>query len=245
LVSQLIDFIKSVLHINPGMLVDSVGPTLAYVSIFAIIFSESGLLIGLFFPGDSLLFTAGFLASQGILSLPILIAICVAAAISGDAVGFAFGKRVGRRLYDRPDSRFFKRKHLQTAQAFYEVHGGKTIIIARFVPIVRTMAPIVAGAANMDYRRFVVFNATGGIIWGAGMPIAGFILGSLIPDVDKYLLPIVGLVILLSLAPSAVHFLLERRRERRLHEQTMSASRMQPVVGSGDEGTLREDRAES
>jgi membrane-associated protein len=245
LLSQLIDLVKSILHISPAALVESFGPTIAYVGIFAIIFSESGLLIGLFFPGDSLLFTAGFLASQAILSLPILIVISVAAAISGDAVGFAFGKRVGRRLYDRPDSRLFKQKHLQTAQAFYDKHGGKTIIIARFVPIVRTMAPIVAGAANMDYRRFVAFNAVGGILWGAGMPVAGFVLGSIIPDVDKYLLPIVGLIVLLSLAPSAIHLLMERRKEQHLHEQMRQVDGVRGIGAQGEEVALREDRAES
>ena len=176
-----------------------------YVGIFSIIFAESGLLFGVFLPGDSLLFTAGFLASQGLLSLPVLILGCVVAAVSGDAVGYIFGKRVGRRLYARDDSRWFRRKHLLAAEAFYQRHGGKAIIIARFVPIVRTFAPIVAGAANMRYRRFALFNVVGGFLWGLGLPAAGYILGSAIPDVDRYLLPIVAAIVIASVLPNVLH----------------------------------------
>lgn len=180
-----------------------------YAGIFAIIFAESGLLFGVFLPGDSLLFTAGFLASQGLLSLPVLVLGCVAAAISGDAVGFAFGRRVGRRLYERGDSRWFKRKHLLAAEAFYERHGGKAIVIARFLPVVRTFAPVVAGAANMRYPRFALFNVAGGLLWGLGLPVAGYALGSAIPDVDRYLLPIVGAIVVLSALPSVLHVVRE------------------------------------
>ena len=181
--------------------------------IFAIVFAESGLLVGIFLPGDSLLFTAGFLASEGYLNIGVLMLVCVAAAISGDAVGYTFGRRVGRKLFERPDSRFFKRKHLLAAEAFYEKHGGKTIILARFMPIVRTLAPIVAGVGAMRYRRFVIFNALGGVLWGAGVTGVGYLLGSTIPDIDHYLLPIIAAIVLVSVAPSLIHIAVNHRQE--------------------------------
>jgi membrane-associated protein len=181
--------------------------TVGIIGVFAIVFAESGLLIGFFLPGDSLLFTAGFLASQGIFSLPILLIGCAVCAIAGDSVGYAFGRRVGRRLFLREDSKIFKKKHLQAAEAFYEKHGGKAIVLARFIPIVRTFAPIVAGIGEMEYRRFVTFNILGGLLWAVGVTVAGYFLGSLIPDVDKYLLPILAVIIFISLLPSIIHVL--------------------------------------
>lgn len=184
-------------------LIESVG----YIGLFAIIFAESGLLIGFFLPGDSLLFTAGFLASQNILSLPILLVTCFVAAVLGDNVGYAFGHRVGKRLFQREDSLFFHKKNVLKAQQFYEKHGAKTIVIARFMPIVRTFAPIVAGIGTMHYRTFVVYNLVGGALWALGLNLAGYFLGSFIPDVDRYLLPIVAVIIIASIAPSAIHIL--------------------------------------
>jgi membrane-associated protein len=184
-----------------------------YVGLFIIVFAESGLLIGFFLPGDSLLFTAGFLASQGVFDIVVLVLLFMVAAITGDSVGYAFGYRVGRRLFERPDSRFFKRKHLLATEAFYEQHGGKTIILARFLPVVRTFAPIVAGVAHMKYRRFLMYNVAGGILWGAGVPLAGYWLGSVIPDVDKYLIPIVLAIIVISVLPTALHIWKEHREE--------------------------------
>lgn len=178
-----------------------------YVGLFLIVFAESGLLIGFFLPGDSLLFTAGFLASQGFFDLVVLSVICGVAAITGDSVGYAFGRRVGRRLFLREDSRFFKKKHLEAAEAFYEKHGAKTIVLARFMPIVRTFAPIVAGISEMNYRRFVTYNIVGGLLWGVGVTVAGYALGNVIPDVDQYLLPIIVVIVLVSVAPSAIHIL--------------------------------------
>lgn len=196
-------------HLDLAELIKAVG----YIGLFIIIFAESGLLIGLFLPGDSLLFTAGFLAAQGFLDLPLLILVCVAAAISGDAVGYTFGRRVGRRLFERADSRWFKRKHLLAAEAFYEKHGGKTIVIARFLPIIRTLAPIVAGVATMRYRRFAAFNIAGGMLWGAGVTTSGYLLGNAIPNVDRYLLPIIFVIIVVSSLPSILHLLAEHRQE--------------------------------
>lgn len=181
--------------------------TIGYVGVFAIVFAESGLLIGFFLPGDSLLFTAGFLASQEILSLPVLLIGCAICAIAGDSVGYAFGRRVGRRLFQRENSTFFKKKYLLAAESFYEKHGGKAIVLARFVPIVRTFAPIVAAIGEMEYHRFVSFNIIGGLLWAVGVTIAGYFLGSVIPDVDKYLLPILAVIIFVSLLPSIIHVL--------------------------------------
>lgn len=182
-----------------------------YLGLFAIVFAESGLLFGVFLPGDSLLFTAGFLASQGFLSLPLVIVTCVAAAILGDAIGYAFGRRVGRRLFERCDSRWFKRKHLLAAEAFYEKHGGKAIVIARFLPVVRTFAPIVAGVGDMRYRRFALFNVAGAVLWGAGVTAAGYLLGNAIPDIDRYLLPMILAIIVVSALPGLAHLSASRR----------------------------------
>ncbi len=188
-----------------------------YLLVFGFVFAESGLLIGFFLPGDSLLFTAGFLASleQPVFSLPALLIGCFLAAVTGDSVGYAFGRRVGRKLFQREDSLLFHKKNLTRAQEFYEKHGGKTIVLARFMPIVRTFAPIVAGMGEMAYRRFVFFNLFGGLLWAIGVSMAGYFLGSLIPDVDRYLLPIVAVIILISVAPTAYHVLKEP--ENRTH----------------------------
>lgn len=179
--------------------------TVGYIGVFAIVYAESGLFIGFFLPGDSLLFTAGFLASQDVLSLPVLVVGCFLAAVLGDSTGYAFGRRVGKRLFQRGDSRFFHKKNVLRAQAFYEKHGAKTIVLARFVPIVRTFAPIVAGIGEMPYRTFVIFNVFGGLLWAVGVTLGGYFLGNLIPDVDKYLLPIIFLIILVSVLPGILH----------------------------------------
>lgn len=182
-----------------------------YLLVFGFVFAESGLLIGFFLPGDSLLFTAGFLASleQPVFSLPVLLIGCFIAAVTGDSVGYAFGRRVGRRLFQREDSLLFHKKNLIRAHEFYEKHGGKTIVLARFMPFVRTFAPIVAGMGEMEYGRFVAFNLIGGLLWAVGVTLAGYFLGSLIPDVDRYLLPIIAIIILISVAPAAYHVLKE------------------------------------
>jgi len=175
--------------------------TAGYFGLFFIIFAESGLFFGFFLPGDSLLFTAGFLASQGFFNIFVLLGLSAFAAISGDSVGYSFGRRVGKAIFKKDDSLFFNKKNLLKAQQFYEKHGSKTIVLARFVPIVRTFAPIVAGAAGMKYRTFITYNLIGGFVWTFGMLLGGFFLGSVIPDVDKYLLPIIGLIIFVSVLP--------------------------------------------
>ena len=183
--------------------------TVGYLGVFAIVFLESGLLIGFFFPGDSLLFTAGFLASQGYLDIKILIAGCFIAAVAGDSIGYYIGYKLGPKIFKKDQSIFFHKKNLEIAQIFYEKHGGKTIILARFVPIIRAFAPVVAGAGNMNYRKFLTYNLVGGMLWAIGITASGYYLGSLIPNVDKYLLPIVGLIIIASILPAVHHALMD------------------------------------
>ncbi len=188
--------------------------TIGLLGVAAIIFTESGLLIGLFLPGDSLLFTAGFLASQGYLDIRWLVVACFLAAVAGDQVGYACGLRVGRALLQREDTRFFKKRYLYRAEQFFARHGGKAVILARFIPIVRTGTPIVAGMGRMRYRRFVLANVSGAALWAIGITLTGYWLGSAIPGVDQYLLPIVLGIVLVSLTPSALHLWRERRAIR-------------------------------
>jgi membrane-associated protein len=189
--------------------------TFGYVGIIAIIFAESGLFFGFFLPGDSLLLTAGLLASRGELSLPLLLLTLPPAAVLGDNVGYWFGKKVGAPIFSRENSLLFRRKNLLAAKAFYDKHGGKTITLARFMPFIRTFVPIVAGAVEMEYRRFFFFNLVGGLLWAAGVTIAGYYLGqSFPPDVlDRYFLLILVAVIFLSALPSLIHMWKEYRHE--------------------------------
>jgi membrane-associated protein len=184
-----------------------------YIGLTLIIFMETGLLIGFFLPGDSLLVTAGLLAATGVvkLNLIFLLLLLIPAAIIGDAVGYWIGRRAGRALFQREDSRFFKRKHLLRTQAFYERHGGKTIVLARFVPIVRTFAPVVAGAAEMPYRRFAYFNIFGGIGWVVSMTCLGYFLGTVIPGLDKHIELLALVIIAISLLPLGIEWLRHRR----------------------------------
>lgn len=200
-----------VLHFDVKQIVTLFGP-FATLAIAGAVFAESGLFFGAFLPGDSLLFTAGFLASQGFLNIYLLVPILFLSAVLGDSVGYAFGHKVGKRLFRREDSIFFHKKHLVSAELFYEKHGGKTILIARFLPIVRTFAPIVAGMGSMRYRRFLAYNLVGGFLWAVCITLAGYFLGRLIPDVDKYLLPIILLIIFASVAPTAWHIFKEKKQ---------------------------------
>lgn len=181
--------------------------TVGYLGVFAIVFAESGLFFGFFLPGDSLLFTAGFLASQGFFNIAILATGCFIAAVIGDSVGYWMGKKYGKRLFHKEDSLFFHKDHLVRANTFYKKHGGKTIIIARFMPFIRTFAPIVAGIGDMTYSSFLFFNVIGGFFWAVGLTTLGFYLGNAIPNVDKYLLPIIGLIVFVSISPGLYHAL--------------------------------------
>ena len=189
--------------------------TFGAIGLFLIVFAESGLLFGFFLPGDSLLFTAGLLSSQDKLpALWILLVGCFLSAVAGDQVGYQFGARVGPSLFRRPDSRLFRHEYIERAQRFYDVHGSKTIVLARFVPIVRTFAPILAGVGRMDYRRFVTFNVLGGLLWAVGVTTLGYVLGETVPDIDRYLLPAIAVIIGLSLIPVALEWRKARRRKR-------------------------------
>lgn len=199
---DLIDFIKYV-----GVL-----------GVALVIFAESGLLIGFFLPGDSLLFTAGFLTFTGYLPINIhlLVAILFISAALGDSVGYAFGRRVGHRVFNRQSSLLFKQENVQKAQTFYEKHGGKTIIIARFIPIVRTFAPVVAGVAKMNYRTFLSFNLIGAFLWAAGVTYLGYFAGSWFEsvgiEIDTVILPIVLVIILLSVLPPLFHVFKDKKQ---------------------------------
>jgi membrane-associated protein len=186
-----------------------------YTVLAAIVFAETGLLAGFFLPGDSLLVTAGLVAvGSDTLDIRWLVPLLSAAAIAGDSTGYAIGRRLGPLLFRREDSRFFKRAYLERTQHFYEKYGAKTIVIARFVPIVRTFAPTVAGAARMHYPTFLLYNVVGGIGWVASMTLAGYFLGRSIPDIEKHLHLIVGIVIVLSFLPILHEWRSHRRRQR-------------------------------
>jgi membrane-associated protein len=184
--------------------------------VFAIIFAESGLFFGFFLPGDSLLVTAGLLASTHKLGSPhlnlaALLIGCAVAAIAGDQVGYVFGDRVGPRLFTRPESRLFKPEYLHKSREYLDTRGAKMIVLARFVPAVRTFTPIVAGASRMHYRVFLPYNVLGGLLWACGVTLAGYALGSSVKNIDRYLLPIIAVVVIVSLIP----VMLEIRNARR------------------------------
>ena len=190
-----------------------------YVGLFAIVFAESGLFFGFFLPGDSLLFTAGFVASQGLFNLPLLMALLIVAAVTGDSVGYWSGEKFGRRLFTNEQSFWRNPKRLEAAHAFYEKHGGKAIVLARFIPAVRTFVPIAAGMARMSYRKFLMWNILGGIGWVVSMSLGGYYLTELIQsrlglaekDIDKVLLPVIFIIIVVSALPAIWHMYSENR----------------------------------
>jgi len=184
-----------------------------YVALAVIVFTETGLLIGFFLPGDSLLITAGLVAAAGGLDIWLLNVLLSAAAIVGDSVGYAIGYRAGPHIFTREDSRWFSKKHLVRTREFYERHGAKTIVIARFVPIIRTFAPVVAGVGQMSYRRFLFYNVAGGLGWVLSMTWAGYLLGNVVPNIDRHIHIVVIVVIVLSVIPIAVEVFRERRRQ--------------------------------
>ena len=175
------------------------------------IFAETGLLLGFFFPGDTLLFAAGLLAARGYFHIGLLLLVAIAAAVIGDGVGYYIGKRFGREVFVREDSLFFKKKSVDRAQAFFLKHGKITILLARYVPVVRTFAPVVAGVGDMPYRSFFTYNLAGGILWCCSIGLAGYFLGARIPNIDKYVLPIILLVFVFSFVPVIAEFISERR----------------------------------
>jgi membrane-associated protein len=185
-----------------------------YSVLAAIVFAETGLLVGFFLPGDSLLVTAGVFAKLGLLDVVALNALLVPVAIAGDAVNYLIGRRTGPLIFRREEGLLFRRAHLERAQRFYARHGGKTIILARFLPILRTFAPYAAGMAGMPYRRFAAFNVVGAFAWVLGMTMTGYVIASIMPDAEKNILWIILIVIVLSFVPGAIEVLRERRRRR-------------------------------
>lgn len=183
-----------------------------YVALVAIVFTETGLLIGFFLPGDSLLITAGLVAAAGGFDIWLLNGLLSVAAIGGDSVGYAIGYRAGPRIFTREDSRWFSRTHLVRTREFYERHGGKTIVLARFIPIIRTFAPVVAGVGQMQYRHFLAYNVLGGIGWVASMTWAGYLLGRTIPDIGRYIHLVIAVVVIISVIPIGVELWKARAR---------------------------------
>ena len=200
------------MHFDLRALIQAFG----YPLVWSIVFAESGLLVGFLLPGDSLLFVAGFLCSVPKTGLDIRVMAfgCFVFAVLGDSVGYYTGKRFGRKLFDQADSKFFKKKHLIAAEEFFDRQGKVAIIMARFMPFVRTFAPIVAGIAAMRYKTFMQYNVVGGLLWGIGLTLLGYFLGRTIPEdqIDKYLIPITLMIMFISLSPSVFHFLKERQR---------------------------------
>ena len=221
--------------LNPKIIIDTLLNWLGvyvYFGLFLIIFAETGLAIGFFLPGDSLLVVAGLFAAAGKLNLWIMLFSLIVAAIVDDAVGYYSGRKLGPAVFSRPKSRFFNPKHLQKAHKFYEKHGGKTIIIARFVPIVRTFAPIVAGAANMSYKSFLAYNVFGGIFWVTSMLFAGYFLGGVVEQIvqnwfgvpnfklEEHIDKVVIVIVFLSILPIIIEYLKAKFGKSKLEEET-------------------------
>lgn len=185
-----------------------------YAGMTAVVFAETGLLVGFFLPGDSLLVTAGIFAAAGKLNIAYLCGLLCVAAVTGSSVGYFFGLRTGRKLFTREDSLFFSKKNLARSHDFYQEHGAVTIVLARFIPIIRTFAPIIAGVAEMDFKKFTAYNIVGGVGWVLSLLFFGFILGNVIPDVGKHLEVIISAVIAVSMLPVIIKFWRERVKKK-------------------------------
>jgi membrane-associated protein len=206
----MLDFIKDAYH----WLIDIKGLIQwgGMVLVCTIVFIETGLFVGFFLPGDSLLVTAGIFAAAGHLRLGLLLSLVSFCAIAGDQLGYWIGRRAGQTLYKKNDSFLFKKKHLERAHEFYEKYGGKTVVLARFVPIIRTFASPVAGAARMNYRRFLSFDIFGGFLWVWSMVLIGYFLGSSIPEIDKHIHIVIAVVVFLSILPAIIEALRQHRK---------------------------------
>jgi membrane-associated protein len=200
---------------DPGPIIQWGG----YPALALIIFLETGAMVA-FLPGDSLLFVAGLYASKGQLNILVLVVLLSAMAVLGDAVSYTIGSRVGPKIFSRPRSKLFKPEHVQAAHAFYEKHGGKAIVIARFVPLVRTFVPVVAGVAGMRYREFAMFNIVGGISWVVSMTVGGYFLGSVFPDMGKHIEKVIIVIVLLSVLPMVIEYVKAKRAKPVADEQT-------------------------
>jgi membrane-associated protein len=187
--------------------------TASYFGLFGIIFAETGLLVGFFLPGDSLLITAGIVAAEGYIKLPLVMLVCTLAAMIGDTTGYWIGRKLGPLVFSRPENRFLNPKHIDRAKAYFDKYGAKTFIIARFIPIVRTITPTMAGVSRISYKTFVIYSVLASVIWGCGLPLAGFLLGKSIPDLEKYILFVIGGVIVVSFIPVVLEYLKHRQEK--------------------------------
>lgn len=203
----MLNFLLACVHLDPIAMLQ----TGSYLGLAFLIYAESGLFFGIFLPGDSLLFAAGLVAASGFFIVGPLIIMVVLAAILGDSTGYWFGSEIGERLFKRQDSRFFKQAYVKRTEIFFKKYGGRAVVLARFVPIVRTIAPILAGVSSMKYRVFLGYNIIGGILWGAGMILVGYFLGSLIPNSEKYILPLSLVIVVLSFLPILINLVRGKR----------------------------------
>ncbi len=178
-----------------------------YIGVFGIIFAESGLLIGVIFPGDTLIFAAGLLASKGFFNIELILVVMFAAAVIGDSVGYWIGKKFGPKIFNKEESFFFKKEYVARAQHFFDNHGKKTIFLSRYIPIVRTFVPILAGVGAMNYKTFLTYNIFGGLVWVLSLGLLGYFLGEQVENIDAYILPIVAAIIVLSFFPVIKHYI--------------------------------------
>jgi membrane-associated protein len=188
-----------------------------YLGLFAILFAETGLLIGFFLPGDSLLFTAGILASQHYLNIEVLIPLIIIAVFCGDNLGYWIGRKIGPKIFKKEDSFWFRKSHLEKTQEFFQRHGSKTLVIARFVPIVRTFASTMAGVGAMSYKKFLFFAGIGAVLWGTTLTLLGYYLGVSVPHIDKYIIPGIVLIILVSISPYLYKFATNKELRQRIY----------------------------
>lgn len=195
-------------YLDPKFLISNLG----LIGTSLIVFAESGLFFGFFLPGDSLLFTAGLLASQGYIDITLLLIFCFLGAILGDTIGYWFGKKVGPKLFKKEDSFFWNKKHIERSHTFFEKYGKKAIILARFIPVVRTFTPILAGVGHMEYKTFLRYNVIGGFIWVFGMTLGGYAFGHLIPNPDTYLLPVILGIVFISILPGILEIIRARKQ---------------------------------
>lgn len=205
--ARMTSFFTALVHLDPVAMLQ----TGSYAGLALLVFAESGLLVGIFFPGDSLLFAAGLLSVHGFIAIGPTIATVIISAIVGDSVGYWLGDKAGDALFARENSRFFKKEYLARTETFFATYGGRAIVLARFVPIVRTLAPTLAGAGSMKYRAFLTYNIIGGTLWGAGVTAVGYFLGSIIPNSETYIFPISLAIIVISFLPIAIKLIITER----------------------------------
>lgn len=220
--------------LDPVHLLEGASVLTGLLLIGLIVFAETGLLIGFFLPGDTLLFTAGFFAAQGKLPLAGVLIVIAVAAVIGDNVGYTIGRRTGPKMFTKKDGIVFRRDHILRAEKFYEKHGGKTLIFARFVPIIRTFAPMVAGIGKMPRKRFMAYNVVGALVWTLTVTLLGYALGNVIPDIDKYIMPALAIAMVVTFGPTILHLLRDKRLRVWLGGQLRRLSRQKSVDSAID-----------